>query len=280
MNRHATIGLVFAFATLGGCSLLFGGEDYNPVDGTAEGGGGADGGAGGDGGVFGAGGGGGDGGSMGGGGATGGDGGTGGAPCETFADDFERRDSAGLGNGWSQKDGTFALSGGEVVVTTMAAVYQNAMTWQPGVVGVDAEASVELVPGSATPGWPNVMVRVQLDSVMTADVLDGYMFFRHHQNDNFEIARQHGSSFTTLATGFFGLTAGARYRMTFRATGTVPVVLTAHLHEDVNGSWVERLMLTSSDNDSSAITTEGSVGVTTHNDADFAFDNFTACLLP
>src|SRR5215467_12267655 len=135
-----------------------------------------------------------------------------------FFDDFNRPDSAVIGNGWIMKNpNEFVLSGGEVVVQGgSGSAYQNNVFYRPaGEDILDVEASVELrdLKGNP-PGFPQVFVRVKSSTVGFANTLDAYMLFIANTTNNATLARQHGTNIYTTLTGI-SLTLGIDSTHTF-----------------------------------------------------------------
>jgi len=140
------------------------------------------------------------------------------------------------------------------------------------------EASVELRLFGLPPGYPQVFVRVQSDTVATLDTLDGYILFVNDSATQAILARQSGTSYITpLATLNLapGLNATDTFRLRLSAVGTNPVVLNAYV-ERLNGSTWEAIG-TAAYNDTSGarIDSTGSVGFGGYVEANYAYDNFT-----
>jgi hypothetical protein len=200
-----------------------------------------------------------------------------------FLDDFNRADNAAIGNAWLMKRSTaFDLSTQTVRRLADGSGYTDAIVYRPAQEDVlDVRIQLELHENASSPGYPQVMVRVQSGTVSTSGALDAYVLYVNGGNTQAVIARQRGTTNVTLATLSLSpsLDTTNQFRFKFSATGTSPVVLQAEMDRwDVqNSTWVLIGAASYDDTAPSAITTAGSVGFS-GNGSDTAdnyrFDNF------
>src|SRR5687768_15214192 len=78
-------------------------------------------------------------------------------------DGFDRADSATIGAGWIEKNpGAFALSSGRAAKLTVGTGYRDNLVYRPAAEdGRDVDAAIELQLTTASPGYPQIAVRVQ-----------------------------------------------------------------------------------------------------------------------
>ncbi|MGB7215010.1 MAG: hypothetical protein WBE98_08225, partial [Gammaproteobacteria bacterium] len=160
-----------------------------------------------------------------------------------------RPDSPTIGNGWTEKfPDAFSIVNNEVVhinTVPFGVDYHDAIVYRPIEEDRrDVEVGIEFRP---LPGqnFPQVHARIQRDTIEQPNTLNDYLFFV----DGFEpspgraiIARQQpvpgqyecymlGIPFPTP------LEVGARYRLRFRVTGTLPVVLQGIVERATPEGW-------------------------------------------
>jgi hypothetical protein len=195
-------------------------------------------------------------------------------------DSFTRSDNAAVGNGWIEKNaGAFTLAGNRASKQTVGTGYADNLVYRPASEDVlNVEASVELQLTSATPGYPQIAVRVQSATVANAATLDGYLLYVDNSTTRIILGRQSGTAFvTTLATitPASGLNTTDRFRLRLRATGTNPVQLNAFV-ERLNGAiWDTIGQASFADAAANRFATAGSVGFGGYTENTYFFDNFT-----
>jgi hypothetical protein len=167
----------------------------------------------------------------------------------SFIDNFNRANSATIGNSWVEKyPPAFSISNNEVVnIDTAPVDYHDAIVYRPQSEDrADVEVGLEfrlLTPGNLT--FPQVHARVQRNTIANANTLDDYLFFV----DGFEaapgraiIARQQAVAGQfecyMLAIPFPSqLTTTDRYRLRFRVTGAGPVTLQGFVDRFNGSTW-------------------------------------------
>lgn len=205
-----------------------------------------------------------------------------GAVHANITESFDRADNATVGNNWVEKTpAAFSIQGNGLLKAATGSGYTDNIVYRPASENVlDVESSVEMRLTAANPGYPQLLVRVQTDTVTAGGWLDGYMLYMDGSNAGAVLGRQRGGAFvTTLADIPLNpaLNTTDTYRLRLRATGTTPVVVSA---------WVERRTGTNpttwaiigqaSVNDSAGdrIASAGSVGVSGYIENAYRFDNF------
>lgn len=166
---------------------------------------------------------------------------------DSFFDDFNRPNSANIGNGWTEKyPPAFAIQGGEVTnINTAPIDYHDAIVYRPVTedqLNVEVGLEFRVLPGQS---FPQVHARIQRDTITGNDQLHDYLFFV----DGFEpdpgravIAIQPPTTDSQnyecyiLGIPFPSQLRGQdRYRLRFQVQGTDPVVLTGSV-DQLNGS--------------------------------------------
>ena len=194
-------------------------------------------------------------------------------------DSFDRADSTAIGNGWVEKnDAAFALTGNRAVKQTVGTGYRDNLVYRPAGENVlDVEAAVEINLTGA-PGYAQLAVRVQTNTVANADTLDAYLLYINNSNTQAILGRNNGTAFvTTLATMNLNqaLNTTDRYRLRLAARGTNPVQLDAFVERLNGGIWETIGNASASDAAANRFATAGSVGVSGYTENTYSFDNFT-----
>lgn len=202
-------------------------------------------------------------------------------PPGIFSDDFERTNSASIGNGWVEKNPeAFSLVDGEVVSASTELNYWDNIVYRPlPEAFLDGSASVEFRLTGLAVGYPQVLVRVQPDTVEDSGELDAYLAFME-DTTAFRIGRTLGSSlYSVLASGTLSeeLTASDRYRMSISVEGEATVSLTATMERWNSGTsaWVQIGTLNTTDSSGSRLQTAGTVGFGKSVDTYNIYDNFS-----
>ena len=194
-------------------------------------------------------------------------------------DDFERADSAVLGNGWQEKNpGAFTLAGGEAVKLNVSQSYTENIVYRPAAENtLDAEASVEFRLFSLAPGYPQLFTRVQTDTAGTQGSLDAYILYVNNSANEAVLGRQLADNFVEALSVMGinpGLNATDRYRMRLSATNTNPVLLSAFIDRWNGSDWDVIGQTTAADGAFNRIDTAGTGGFGGYLEGNYAFDNF------
>jgi hypothetical protein len=168
-------------------------------------------------------------------------------PRGVFLDDFDRPDSAELGNGWREKyPAAFAIQNNEVVMIDTGMIdYHDAIAYRPaGEDLADVEVGLEfrVLPGQ---NFPQVHARIQRNTIDQSNTLEDYMIFV----DGFAaspgravIARQAPvpGQFECYMLGIpfpSPLQQTDRYRLRLRVEGANPVTLTGFVDRFDGTAW-------------------------------------------
>ena len=193
-------------------------------------------------------------------------------------DDFNRTDGTAVGNGWIEKSpSAFSLLGGEAVKQAVGTGYLNNLVFRPSNEDLqDVETAVEFRLSANPPGYAEIWNRVQSDTVLVSNWLEGYILFIRNNNSQARLGRQNGNAFSLLSDIFLTqpLNTSDRFRLRMSTVGTNPVVVTG-LIERFNGvDWDVIGQATVNDNDPLQIVTPGSVGFSGNFESGYTFDNF------
>jgi len=197
-----------------------------------------------------------------------------------FIDDFDRTDSAVLGNGWIEKNSTvFVINSNQAAKQAVATGYRDNIVYRPSNEDIlDAVTSIEFNLTTASPGYPQLFNRVQSSSVAVPDVIDGYILYIDDSTTQAVVGRQLGSNFLT-ELGRFNITPALNttdtYRLRMSSAGTNPVVVTGYV-ERFNGiSWDILGQGTYNDASANRIATPGTSGFSGYIEQSYNFDNFS-----
>jgi hypothetical protein len=202
------------------------------------------------------------------------------APAEAnISDSFSRADSAGIGNGWIEKNpDAFALTAGQARKLANFTGYRDNIVYRPAAEDVaDVEASVELRITGGSPGYPQLLVRVQSGTVAFPDALDGYILYVSDSFSQAIIGRQRGSNFVaalgtlTLAPS---LNTTDNFRLRLRATGSNPVLVEGFVERQNGTTWQVIGQSTFSDSATERLAGAGSVGFGGYVESSYSYDNF------
>ncbi len=186
-----------------------------------------------------------------------------------FEDAFGRADDQTIGNGWNEKTpSAFSLVGGAVKQTEVGN-YRNMIVGRLEQV-VDTTLSIE-ASFENFDADPTLMARLQSAST-TVGSLVGYSFYAYV--DHAYIDREEGTDPPTELASIAiepKLDIGAKYRLTFKVTGTNPVKLEGSVTK-LDGTPI----ISFSANDASAkrITAGGGYAFGSGDGKDSTFDNF------
>ncbi|MCX8116118.1 MAG: IPT/TIG domain-containing protein, partial [Burkholderiaceae bacterium] len=196
-----------------------------------------------------------------------------------LSDDFQRADGAALGNGWIEKTpAAFSIQSGAVAKVAAGNGYLDNLVYRPAVEDVrDVEASVELRLLAASPGYPQIHVRIQSAGAALAGWLDSYILYVDGDNTRAVLGRQRGSAFVApLATITIApaLNTADTFRLRLRAVGTSPVQLAAFVERLAGGSWQVIGQAAVNDLAPDRITAAGAVGFSGYIETAYRYDNF------
>lgn len=195
-------------------------------------------------------------------------------------DDFNRADSAALGNGWIEKNpNAFSIQGNRVVKNAVSTGYRDNVVYRPAAEdSLDVEAAIEFRLTGMPAGYAQVFTRLQASTVSTSDRLDGYMVYLDDSTTRAILGRQTGSDFvTTLATITISpaLNTTDLYRLRLRTTGTSPVNLEAYVERQSGAGWEVIGQAMATDSAENRIATAGAVGFGGYVESTYVMDNFT-----
>jgi hypothetical protein len=196
-----------------------------------------------------------------------------------FFDDFSRANGAAIGNGWIEKSaGAFVLNSGTATKQAVSSWYRDNIVYRPSSEDIlDVEASVELQFTALPPGYPQLLVRVQSDTVGSANILDGYILYVSDSADMAILGRQNESNFVTALSNINispGLDTTSSYRLRLSAIGTNSVELTASIERYNGAGWDVIGTANYSDTSVDRISTAGSVGFGGYVESSYRYDNF------
>lgn len=196
-----------------------------------------------------------------------------------LSDDFQRADAAALGNGWIEKaPAAFSIQSGAVAKVAAGYGYLDNLVYRPAAEDVrDVEASVELRLLSASPGYPQIHVRIQSGSAALPSWLDSYILYVDGDNSRAILGRQRGSAFVVaLATITIApaLNTTDTFRLRLRAVGTSPVQLSGFVERLSGSSWQVIGQASVNDLAPDRITAAGSVGFSGYIETAYRYDNF------
>lgn len=194
-------------------------------------------------------------------------------------DNFDRADSATVGNSWVEKNAAaFAIAGNRVTKAAVGTGYRDNIVYRPSAENVaDVEASVELRITGASPGYPQVLTRIQTGTVGGANILDGYIIYISDSNTTAVLGRQNGSAFVTTLSNITispALNTTDTYRLRLRTTGTTPVAVTGWVERLNGATWDIIGTATVNDSDGARFTAAGSVGFSGYVESSYTLDNF------
>ena len=201
-----------------------------------------------------------------------------------FVDAFNRAASAALGNSWIEKTATaFELLNNEAARTATGFDYRDNLVYRPSAEdALDVEAAVEVRFTTVPPGYPQVFVRGQSNTIAGGATLDAYLLYINNSNTQAILARQRGTNFDEpLATLTLNpaLNATDRYRLRLQATGTNPVQLSAFVERLNGGAWQIIGQAAAGDSAANRISTAGTVGFGGYTELSPRFDNFARTAL-
>lgn len=202
-----------------------------------------------------------------------------------FFDDFDRPDSAVIGNGWIEKNtAAFSIVQGRVVkAATGVLSYRDNIVYRPPSEDVrDVEASIEIFTANP-PEYPQIFVRAQRNTIEIADTYDGYIVYVENDPTVAILGRQRGSVFVvTLAELTIDppLVPGARQRIRLAARGTSPVKVDAWIERFEGGTWLVSAEAHVDDTSSDRVQGAGAVGFSANEDPQPIYDNFAWRELP
>src|SRR5690606_14066741 len=196
----------------------------------------------------------------------------------SFFDDFERADGADLGNGWIEKTpAAFSLQGGRVVKSPTSVGFADNVVYRPEPM-LDGEASIEVRFSSLPPGYAQVFVRGQPDTIGSPGLFTGYLLFIDDSASRAYLDRIENGGFVVLQqiTLSPALNTTDTFRLRLRATGTDPVVVTAYVERLTGEEWTVSGKATVTDTSATRVATAGYAGFTGYVEGGrYSYDNYT-----
>ena len=196
----------------------------------------------------------------------------------TFFDDFARADNPILGNSWQEKSAAaFDLNSASARKLAVGSGYLDNLSYRPiSEALLDVEMSAEIRFNSSSPGYPQVLVRVQGDTVANSGTLDGYILYVNDDMSQAVLGRQTGNDFVGFLSSVNiapAMNTSDTYRMRLRATATNPVNLEAYVERFDGGSWTIIGQTNYADSSGQRIDTAGTVGFGGYVGSSFSYDN-------
>jgi hypothetical protein len=201
-----------------------------------------------------------------------------------FTDEFNRPDSDVLGNNWVEKTASaFFLVNGSAAKQAVSTNYTNNLVYRPAaedVLNVEASTVFRITTGS--PGYPQVMTRLQSATAGATSSFNGYVLFVDDNNARAYVGRQDGTSLPTIAAVDISpaLNTTDTFRMRLSTTGTTTVQIQAYVERLTGSGWQIIGQATATDSSAQRISTAGSVGFGGYVEASYVFDSFTRTNLP
>jgi len=196
---------------------------------------------------------------------------------DTFLDDFGRPDNGDLGNGWVQKTpGAFSLAANRVVKAATGTGYADNLVYRPGN-HQDTEISVEVRFTSLPPGYAQVFVRGQTQTIADPGVFSGYLLFTDNDPARAILSRIENGTFVPLAQLTLNpeLNTTDAFRLRLWVTGNDPVVLGAFVERFTGTEWTVIGQATVNDTAATRFVTGGKVGFTGYVEGSvYSYDNF------
>jgi hypothetical protein len=203
----------------------------------------------------------------------------------SFSDNFTRANSDVLGNGWIEKTpAAWFLTNGTAAKQAVSTSYPDNLVYRPAsenALNTDVSAVFRLT--NASPGYLQIVSRVQTDTAAVANFLDAYMLYVDGVTNRAILGRQRGYAFvTTLATLNIAPTLNTTdtYRLRLITTGTTSVQLSAFVERLGTSGWEVIGQATATDTSAERIATAGSVGFGGYVEAAYTFDDFSRSNLP
>lgn len=201
---------------------------------------------------------------------------------KVWMDDFNRANNSSVGNNWIMKTmGDIHIVSNRAEEQNSSAGYQDNVVYRPQNEDVrDVTVSVEFQATALPPGYPQVMARIQQNTVQTAGTLDCYILFISDQANNAVLGRQRGTPYLTTLKNIAlnpSVDTSHSFRLTLTATGANPVSLTGTIEIFQNNQWSSIGTTTYSDSDVTRLDTAGSVGIGVSSGETtglYSYDNF------
>jgi hypothetical protein len=185
---------------------------------------------------------------------------------KVWMDDFNRANSNSVGNNWIMKTaGAIHILNNRAQEQNSAAGYQDNVVYRPMSEDVrDVTVSVEFQNTNLPPGYPQIMARIQQNTVQSAGTLDCYILFISNQANNAVLGRQRGTPYLTTLQAITlnpSVDTTHSFRLTLTASGANPVSLSAMVEMFTNNMWTKIGSTTYSDSNAQRLDTAGSVGI-------------------
>lgn len=196
-----------------------------------------------------------------------------------FLDEFSRADSDSLGNGWIEKaPAAFYLIGGQASKQPYSTNYTNSLVYRPASEDLlNVEAAVQMRLRSSSPGYPQLIARMQSSTAAVDGSFDGYLIFIDNNNSSAYLGRQRGSSLATLGgiTISPALNMTDTYRMRMTVTGTSSVQIQAFIERLNGATWQIIGQTSATDTSAQRLSGVGTVGFSGYVENAYTYDNFT-----
>jgi hypothetical protein len=197
----------------------------------------------------------------------------------SFVDDFSRPDSDSLGNGWIEKtSAVFFLEGAQASKQSFNTDYTNSLVYRPAAEDMlNVETSVQMRLRNASPGYPQLIARLQSSTAAASGSFTGYILFIDGSTTRAYLGRQQGTGLASLAGIDISpaLTTTDTYRLRMSVTGTTSVQIQAFVERLNGASWQVIGQASYTDTSAQRLATVGSVGFGGYTENAYTFDNFT-----
>lgn len=199
-------------------------------------------------------------------------------PTVVFTDNFNRANSATVGNGWIEKTpAAFSIENNMLRKNAFDTDYLNSVVYRPASEAqLNMEVQAELRINNLLTGWPQIFARLQSATAGTMNTLDGYIWYLDGHPQRAILGRQRGSVFLTELS-VIELTEPVNltdtYRLRLRVSGTTTVQLDAWVERLSGSNWVVIGQTSAIDNTPQRISTSGVAGIGSYIEDFYSYDN-------
>src|SRR5690606_10480895 len=172
--------------------------------------------------------------------------------------------------------GAFSLQGGRVVKSATPVGFADNVVYRPEAM-LDGEASVEVRFSSLPPGYAQVFVRGQPETIGVPGLFTGYLPFIDDSASRAYLDRIEDGQFVVLRqiTLSPGLNTTDTFRLRLRATGTSPVVVAAYVVRLTASGWTVIGEATVTDTSATRVAAAGYAGFTGYLEGGrYSYDNY------
>jgi hypothetical protein len=195
-------------------------------------------------------------------------------PNLLFADDFNRADGP-VGNGWLDPKSAYRIEDNHVPISGSNYCYECNTLYRPQTDDArDIKASIEFMPLSMPPSYPQVHVRAQ-----PGDNYKCYAVGVPQTDSSFFFGRcAPANDFSSLGDQALTekIVAGRTYRLSISAAGTNPVHLVMLLERKTDNGYSVIGKKEYDDADPNRVTEPGMYGISADTTPDWIYDNFVA----